>query len=78
MITDIGIDREYVKNGIGSELLAIARQEAGGKKDIIVFINANENAIPFYEKNGLTRSNSVMELTDIEWTSFEVQKGITL
>ncbi len=50
MITDLGVDLAYIKNGIGSKLLKIAREEAGGEKDIIVFINANDDAIPFYEK----------------------------
>ncbi|NLD95256.1 MAG: GNAT family N-acetyltransferase [Fibrobacter sp.] len=77
MITDLGVDRAYVKNGIGSKLLKIAREEAGGEKDIIVFINANDDAIPFYEKCGLQKSKSMMELSDIEWTQFEVKKGDT-
>lgn len=75
MITDLGVDRAYVKNGIGSKLIKIAREKAGGEKDIIVFINANDDAIPFYQKCGLQKSNSAMELSDIEWTQFEVKKG---
>lgn len=74
LITDLGIDRAYIKNGIGAEMIRIARAEAGGDKDIIVFIDANEKAIPFYEKYGLTKSESMMELTDVEWTDFVVTK----
>jgi N-acetylglutamate synthase-like GNAT family acetyltransferase len=74
LVTDIGIDREYVKNGIGKELMKIAREKAGGEKDIIVFCYANEEAIEFFEKIGMNKSKDMMELTDIEWTEFEVGK----
>ncbi|HSN95455.1 MAG TPA: GNAT family N-acetyltransferase [Anaerolineaceae bacterium] len=74
MITDLGIDRAYIKNGIGSEMIRISRTEAGGDKDIIVFIYAHEEAIPFYQKNGLKISENMMELTDVEWTDFVVTK----
>lgn len=74
MVTDIGIDREYAKNGIGKALIAIAREQAGGKDNIIVFIYANEDAVGFYRKCGLSQSKNMMELTDIEWTPFEVGK----
>lgn len=74
MLTDIGIDRDYVKNGIGKSMIAIARERAGGKDNIIVFIYANDDAIEFYKKCGLTQSSSMMELTDIQWTPFEVGK----
>jgi hypothetical protein len=74
MITDLGIDRAYIKNGIGSEMIRISRTEAGGDKNIIVFIYANEEAIPFYERNGLKKSESMMELTNVEWTDFVVTK----
>ncbi len=74
MVTDLAVDRDYVKCGIGSEFIRIAREGAGGEKDIIVFINANDNAVPFYMKNGLTRAESMMELGKVEWTGFTVTK----
>ncbi len=74
MITDIAVDRDYSKNGIGTEMLKLSREEAGGDKDIIVFINANEDAIQFYEKNGYTKADSMLELGDVEWTDFTVTK----
>jgi GNAT superfamily N-acetyltransferase len=75
MVTDIGIDRDYVRNGIGRAMITIARERAGGKENIIVFIYANDAAVGFYKKCGLTQSSSMMELTDIEWTPFEVGSG---
>lgn len=72
MVTDLGIDRAYARNGIGSRMIKMARAAAGGEKDIIVFINANQKAVPFYEKNGLKRSQGMMELAKVEWTDFTV------
>lgn len=76
MITDLAVDRNYIKNGIGSIMIKIAREEAGGDKNIILFINANDDAIPFYKKNGLSKAESMMELSDVEWTDFVVTKDL--
>ena len=34
---------------------------AGGEKDIAVYLIANDNAIPFYEKLGMKFSTDVMQ-----------------
>lgn len=73
-VTDLGIDREYEGQGIGSTLMKKAHETAGGEKDIAVYLIANENAIPFYEKQGMKLSNEVMEYNKIEWTDFTVGK----
>ena len=46
-ITDLGVDRDYLHQGIGTELIKTAHSLAGGKKDIAVYLVANENAIAF-------------------------------
>ncbi len=74
LVTDLGIDRSYIKKGIGGKLMRMAREMAGGQKDIVVFTYANEDAVEFYSKIGMRRSNDMMELTDVEWTEFEVGK----
>ena len=71
-ITDLGVDREYVRQGIGSRLMQTAHQLAGGEKDIAVYLIANENAVPFYEKCGMKKADDVMEYNHIEWTEFTV------
>ena len=76
LITDLGVDRNYEKSGIGKEMMKQARIEAGGSKDIIVFTYANENAVEFYKKIGMKKSTEMMEQTDIEWTSFTVGEKI--
>lgn len=72
-ITDLGVDRAYEKQGIGKNLMKTAHNKAGGEKDIAVYLIANENAIPFYEKIGMKKADDVMQYNHIEWTEFTVQ-----
>ena len=72
-ITDLGVDRAYVRQGIGKRLMKIAHELAGGEKDIAVYLIANENAIPFYEKLGMKKADDVMQYNHIDWTEFTVQ-----
>lgn len=72
-VTDLGVDRDYQGQGIGSRLMKTAHTIAGGEKDIAVYLIANEKAIPFYEKLGMKRADDVMQYNHIEWTKFTVQ-----
>ena len=72
-VTDLGVDRSYVKRGIGRELMRRAHELAGGEKDIAVYLIANDKAVPFYEKLGMKKSTDVMEYSKIEWTEFTVE-----
>lgn len=72
-ITDLGVDREYERQGIGKRLMKTAHELAGGEKDIAVYLIANENAVPFYEKLGMKKADDVMQYNHIEWTEFTVQ-----
>ncbi|MBQ2603431.1 MAG: GNAT family N-acetyltransferase [Acutalibacteraceae bacterium] len=72
-ITDLGVDRDYERQGIGRQLVKTAHELAGGEKNIAVYLIANENAIPFYEKLGMKKSDDVMQYNHIEWTDFTVQ-----
>lgn len=72
-ITDLGVDRAYTCQGIGRQLMKTAHEIAGGEKDIAVYLIANENAIPFYEKLGMKKSVDVMQYNKIEWTEFVVE-----
>ncbi|MBR0302384.1 MAG: GNAT family N-acetyltransferase [Clostridia bacterium] len=72
-VTDLGVDRAYEGQGIGSRLMKTAHQIAGGEKDIAVYLIANENAIPFYEKLGMEKADDVMQYNHIEWTPFTMQ-----
>lgn len=72
-ITDLGVDRNYERQGIGSKLIKKAHEIAGGEKDIAVYLIANDKAIPFYEKLGMKKSKDVMEYStsngqDLQWS----------
>lgn len=72
-VTDLGVARDYEGNGIGRALMKQAHEIAGGEKDVAVYLVANENAIPFYEKLGMKKSDEVMEYSHVEWTGFTVE-----
>ncbi len=72
-VTDLGVDRTYTKQGIGRRLMKTAHEIAGGEKDIAVYLIANENAVPFYERLGMKKSVDVMQYNKIEWTEFVVE-----
>ena len=72
-VTDLGVDRTCVRQGIGRSLMRAALEQAGGEKDIAVYLVANEKAIPFYEKIGMKKSGNVMQYNHIEWTEFTVE-----
>ena len=72
-ITDLGVDREYERQGIATNLMKSAHELAGGEKDIAVYLVANENAVPFYEKLGMKKANDVMMYNHIEWTKWTVE-----
>ena len=70
--TDLGVDRRYAGQGIGTALMKSALEKAGGEKDIAVYLIANEDAVPFYEKLGMEKADEVMRYNHIEWTEFTV------
>ena len=72
-VTDLGVDRDYERRGIGRRLMKAAHELAGGEKDIAVYLIANENAVPFYEKCGMKKADDVMQYNHIEWTEFTVE-----
>ena len=71
-VTDLGVDRAYERQGVGRRLMREALRLAGGEKDIAVYLIANENAVPFYEKLGMERAHEVMKYDHIDWTEFTV------
>ena len=71
-ITDLGVIRQCVGQGIGTALVRKLHELAGGTKNIIMYTCVNENAIPFYEKLGMYRPNDIMVYNHAEWTDFTV------
>ena len=72
-VTDLGVDRACVHQGIGKRLMERALAEAGGEKDIIVYTCPNENAVGFYEKLGMCRTDDMMMYNHMDWTEFTVE-----
>ena len=72
-VTDLGVDRDYERQGIATRLMRKAHELAGGEKDIAVYLVANENAVPFYRKLGMKQADDVMQYNHIEWTEWTVE-----
>ena len=72
-VTDLGVDRDYERQGIGTKLMRTAHEIAGGEKNIAVYLIANESAVPFYEKLGMKQADEVMKYNHIRWTEWTVQ-----
>lgn len=72
-VTDLGVDRDYERQGIATRLMKKAHEIAGGEKDIAIYLVANENAVPFYEKLGMKKADDVMQYNHIEWTEWTVR-----
>lgn len=74
-LTDLGVDREYEKRGIGTKLVKLAHEKAGGEKDIMMYLCANDGAVPFYKKMDMEFAEDIMCLSkNFEWTDFTVEK----
>ena len=72
-VTDLGVDRDYERHGIGRKLMKTAHEIAGGEKDIAVYLVANEGAAAFYRKLGMKSAEDVMCYDNVEWTDFTVK-----
>ena len=71
-VTDLGVDRNYERQGIATRFMKTAHEIAGGEKDIAVYLIANEDAVGFYEKIGMKKADEVMKYNHIEWTEWTV------
>lgn len=71
-ITDLGVARECVGQGVGTALVKKLHQLAGGEDNIIMYTCFNENALGFYEKLGMSKPDDVVVLNRIQWTDFTV------
>ena len=72
-VTDLGVDRNYERQGIATKLMKKAHELAGGERDIAVYLIANEKAVPFYKKLGMEFSGDVMQYNHIDWTEWTVE-----
>lgn len=59
--------------GIGKTLVKELHNVASGEENIVIYTCVNDNAIPFYEKIGMTKAKDVMVYNHISWTGFTVE-----
>jgi GNAT superfamily N-acetyltransferase len=71
-LTDLGVDRRYVRQGLGKRLVEANHALAGGERAIVMFTNVNDDAVAFYEKLEMKASSDTFAKWKIVWTSFEV------
>ena len=71
-VTDLGVDREYTRQGIGGELLRRIWEAAGGEDNITLVTVAHETAIGFYEKCGYTSEHRLFWKPCNLWSKFQV------
>lgn len=71
-LTDLGVARDHLRQGIGSRLVAMAHEAAGGETDICVVTWANEKAMPFYESCGLRPAPGLVAGHASDWDLFTV------
>jgi len=72
-LTDLGVDRSYVKQGIGTELMNKLQKEAGGKNDITVVTISNKEAYDFYKNSGLKTHECLFWKPCEKWTMHTVK-----
>lgn len=72
-LTDLGVDRDFVRQGIGRELLARAHAKAGGEADITMTTIANDEAFAFYESCGMKNRRELYVKYCREWEEFVVE-----
>jgi ribosomal protein S18 acetylase RimI-like enzyme len=71
-LTDLGVDRTYVKQGIGSKMLQMTVEKAGGEDDITVTTISNNKALGFYASCGMKNEDDLVVRYCREWESFVV------
>jgi GNAT superfamily N-acetyltransferase len=71
-LTDLGVDRDYTRQGIGKRLVALAHEKAGGEDDITVTTISHDDALGFYESCGLRPKPDLVVKYCREWEDFTV------
>ena len=75
-LTDLGVDRKFVRQGIGAALVRMAHEAAGGEADISVITWANRSAAPFYEACGMSRLEWAVGKHATDWELFNVDEDV--
>lgn len=71
-LTDLGVDRDYVRQGIGKTLVKMAHDKAGGEDDITITTISNDKAIGFYESCDMRNKDDLVVKYCREWEDLVV------
>lgn len=71
-LTDLGVDRDYVRQGIGKTLVKMAHEKAGGEDDITITTISNDKALGFYETCDMRNKDDLVVKYCREWEDFVV------
>ena len=72
-LTDLGVDRKFLRRGIGRELVKRAEDVAGGAADITITAIASKKALKFYKACKLHPSPELVVKFCEEWEPFVVR-----
>jgi GNAT superfamily N-acetyltransferase len=71
--TDLGVDRAYERRGIGSRMVGLTWEQAGGPEEIFAFTMSHPDALGFYDKCGLPPVSGVVGAEPEQWDAFDVR-----
>lgn len=71
-LTDLGVDRDWIKRGIGRELVNRAVLAAGGEDDITITTISNDDAIGFYKSMDIVNQSDLVVRYCRKWEDFVV------
>lgn len=71
-LTDLGVDRDYLRQGIGKTLVKMAHEKAGGEDDITITTISNDKALGFYETCEMRNRNDLVVKDCRKWEDFVV------
>ena len=72
-ITDLGVNRSYERQGLGTELMNRIHAAAGGGDEISVVTVANKRAAGFYQRMGFEGDAALVWKPCRTWTPFTVE-----
>jgi ribosomal protein S18 acetylase RimI-like enzyme len=72
-LTDLGVDRAFVRQGIGRELVRRAHNAAGGPVDITIMTCSNNDALAFYKACKMLPAPELVVKYCTDWEPFVVQ-----
>lgn len=75
-LTDLGVDRQFMRQGIGADLVRMAHEAAGGEADVSMITWANRGAAPFYEACGMPRLEWAVGKEATDWDFFTVDEDL--